>query len=156
MPDSTHLATDEVATAAIAGSVAARARPGDVILLSGPLGAGKSAFARAFIRARANDPTLEIPSPTFTLVQTYDTPTAKIWHFDLWRLTAGTPIDQQENFHALEELAWTDALSGITLVEWPDRLGALAPPEALQILITLVPSGREIKISGPARWFDAS
>jgi tRNA threonylcarbamoyladenosine biosynthesis protein TsaE len=147
MPDSTRHAADEQATGAIAKTLAARARPGDVILLTGPLGAGKTAFARAFIRACANDLTLEIPSPTFTLVQTYETQGGEIWHYDLWRL---------EGAAALEELAWDEAQSGIILVEWPDRLGALAPPDALQIVISIVPSGRELTISGPARWFDAS
>jgi len=147
MPDSTLHAADEHATAAIAVSFAARARPGDVILLSGPLGAGKTAFARAFIRACADDAALEIPSPTFTLVQTYPTAMGDIWHYDLWRI---------ESEAALEELAWDEARSGITLVEWPDRLGGLAPPDALRITIALVPSGRELHISGPARWFDAS
>jgi len=140
-------APDEAATAAIARSIAAKARPGDVILLAGPLGAGKTAFARAFIRAFLNDPTLEIPSPTFTLVQTYDSATGDIWHFDLWRL---------ETAAALEDLAWDEAATGIAVVEWPERLGALAPPDALRITITLVPSGRDIEISGPARWVDAS
>jgi tRNA threonylcarbamoyladenosine biosynthesis protein TsaE len=147
MPKSTLIAPDEHATAAIAQKLATRARPGDVILLSGPLGAGKTAFARAFIRARTGDPTLEIPSPTFTLVQTYEAPHGDIWHYDLWRI---------ETAAALEELAWDEAQSGIILVEWPERLGSLAPPDALRITITLVPSGRQLQKSGPARWFDAS
>jgi tRNA threonylcarbamoyladenosine biosynthesis protein TsaE len=147
MPKSTLIAPDEHATAAIAQKLATRARPGDVILLSGPLGAGKTAFARAFNRARTGDPTREIPSPTFTLVQTYEAPHGDIWHYDLWRI---------ETAAALEELAWDEAQSGIILVEWPERLGSLAPPDALRITITLVPSGRQLQKSGPARWFDAS
>lgn len=147
MPDSSLACATEAETAALAVSLAAKARHGDVILLDGPLGAGKTVFARAFIRALAGDPNLEIPSPTFTLVQTYETNTARIWHFDLWRV---------QDHHALEELAWDEARSGICLVEWPDRLGNLAPKEALRITLSLRPQGRAVKISGPARWFDAS
>ncbi len=147
MPESILTSKTEAETAAVAKSLAQKSRPGDTILLSGPLGAGKTTFARAFVRALTQNPTQEIPSPTFTLVQTYDTPATQIWHFDLWRLT---------NHHALEELAWDEAQSGICLVEWPDRLGPLAPPHALRITLTLQPQGRFITISGPARWFHAS
>jgi tRNA threonylcarbamoyladenosine biosynthesis protein TsaE len=137
---------NEAATEALAAKLAARALPGDILLLSGPLGAGKTALARAFIRARAADPTLEIPSPTFTLVQTYDLPT-QIWHFDLWRLAGPA---------ALDELAWDEAQSGIVLVEWPDRLGTLIPPQALHITISPSQAGREIVLRGDKRWFDVS
>jgi tRNA threonylcarbamoyladenosine biosynthesis protein TsaE len=144
--ESLFFSPDEAATEALAAKLAARARPGDVLLLSGPLGAGKTAFARAFIRARAADPALEIPSPTFTLVQAYDLPTP-IWHYDLWRLSGPA---------ALEELAWDEAQSGIVLLEWPDRLGALTPPQALHIIISPIAAGREITLRGDKRWFDVS
>ena len=147
MPESRLTLIDEAATQALAASLAAKGRPGDVLLLSGPLGAGKTSFARAFIRACARDENLEIPSPTFTLLQTYDTPAGPIAHYDLWRLTG---------HRAMEELGWDEAQSGIVLVEWPDRLGPLAPPHALQLAISLSGPGREIVISGEARWFDAS
>jgi len=147
MRESMIHAGDEAATAGVARDIAARAQAGDVILLSGPLGAGKTVFARAFIRARVGDPAVEIPSPTFTLVQTYESPGGDVWHYDLWRV---------EGEAALEELAWDEARAGIILVEWPERLGGLAPADALRITIGLVPSGREVRISGPGRWFDAS
>jgi len=121
---------DAAATEALAARLAPRARPGDAILLEGPLGAGKSTFARAFLRAAAGDPALEVPSPTFTLVQAYDLPTGPAFHFDLWRLDG--PAD-------LAELGWEEAREGIVLVEWPDRLGALRPDEALNL--TLAPGG---------------
>src|SRR5947207_3065485 len=76
---------DPAATAALAGRVAPLARRGDVVALRGDLGSGKTAFARAFIAARAGRP-VEVPSPTFTLVQTYELPDGAIWHFDLYRL----------------------------------------------------------------------
>jgi tRNA threonylcarbamoyladenosine biosynthesis protein TsaE len=117
---------DLAATEALAARVAACARPRDAILLSGPLGAGKSAFARAFLRAAAGDPGLDVPSPTFTLVQSYDLPGGVAHHFDLWRIAG--PAD-------LEELGWEDARGGILLVEWPDRLGPLAPEGALRIAL---------------------
>ncbi|HIN21333.1 MAG TPA: tRNA (adenosine(37)-N6)-threonylcarbamoyltransferase complex ATPase subunit type 1 TsaE, partial [Rhodospirillales bacterium] len=80
---------DEAATAALAARVSARARPGDVFALSGPLGSGKTVFARAFINARTRTPQ-EVPSPTFTLVQGYEFPNAEgaipVYHFDLFRI----------------------------------------------------------------------
>jgi tRNA threonylcarbamoyladenosine biosynthesis protein TsaE len=147
MPDQHLTLPNEAATEALAASLAAKARPGDVLLLSGPLGAGKTSFARAFIRARAGDQKIEIPSPTFTLLQTYDTPAGPIAHYDLWRLT---------DHRAMEELGWDEAQNGIVLAEWPDRLGPLTPPDALHITISLIPEGREISLSGAKRWFDAS
>jgi len=117
------------ATEHLAAQLAARLRPGDAVLLEGPLGAGKSAFARALLRAASGDPALEVPSPTFTLVQSYDTPRGTIHHFDLWRLDGPA---------ALAELGWDDARADIVLVEWPDRLGELRPAGALHIALTPV------------------
>lgn len=119
---------DLAATEALAARLAAVARPGDAILLSGPLGTGKSALARAFLRALAGDPALEVPSPTFTLVQSYPTPRGEAFHYDLYRLTGP---------EALRELGWEEARAGIVLVEWPDRLGDLAPADALRIALAL-------------------
>ena len=136
---------DQSATEAIGQRLAARAKPGDVLLLSGPLGAGKSTLARAFIRALAGDPGLTVPSPTFTLVQSYETPRGEIWHYDLWRLDGPA---------ALEELGWDEAQSGIVLVEWPERLGALTPPHALHITLSPDGAGREINLAGEVNWLD--
>ncbi|NKC32311.1 tRNA (adenosine(37)-N6)-threonylcarbamoyltransferase complex ATPase subunit type 1 TsaE [Falsiroseomonas selenitidurans] len=127
MPPSVTLhLPDEAATAALAARLAARARPGDVLLLEGPLGAGKSALARAFLRAAAGDAGLEVPSPTFTLVQAYDLPAGPAFHFDLWRLDGPA---------GLAELGWEEAREGICLVEWPDRLGTQRPDQALHIAL---------------------
>jgi tRNA threonylcarbamoyladenosine biosynthesis protein TsaE len=114
------------ATEALAGAVAALARPADVILLEGALGTGKTTFARAFLRAATGDPALEVPSPTFTLVQSYDTPIGTVHHFDLWRL------DSPEG---LAELGWEQAGDGIVLVEWPDRLGVWRPDDAFTVAL---------------------
>jgi tRNA threonylcarbamoyladenosine biosynthesis protein TsaE len=112
------------ATEALAAEIAAMARAGDCILLEGPLGAGKTAFARAFLRAAADDPALDVPSPSFTLVQGYETKIGLVYHYDLWRIDGSA---------ALGELDWEDALDGIVLVEWPDRLGEMRPETALTI-----------------------
>jgi tRNA threonylcarbamoyladenosine biosynthesis protein TsaE len=114
------------ATEALAAAVAALAREGDAILLEGELGAGKSVFARAFLRAASGDPALEVPSPTFTLVQSYDTRIGTVHHFDLWRL---------DGPGGLAELGWEEAGDGIVLVEWPDRLGVLRPTDALTVAL---------------------
>jgi tRNA threonylcarbamoyladenosine biosynthesis protein TsaE len=117
---------DLSATHALAARLAALLRAGDAVLLEGPLGAGKSELARAVLRAAAGDPALEVPSPTFTLVQSYDLPAGPAHHFDLYRLDGPAGLD---------ELGWDEAREGIVLVEWPDRLGALAPPDALRIAL---------------------
>ena len=119
---------DLAATRALAAAVAALARAGDAILLEGPLGAGKTEFARAFLRAASGDPALEVPSPTFTLVQSYDTPRFRAAHFDLWRLAGAAD---------LAELGWDEARDGLILVEWPDRLGALRPTGALEVSLSM-------------------
>ncbi|WP_431282875.1 tRNA (adenosine(37)-N6)-threonylcarbamoyltransferase complex ATPase subunit type 1 TsaE [Humitalea sp. 24SJ18S-53] len=131
------------ATEALAARCAALARPGDAILLEGPMGAGKSAFARAFLRAAAGNPDLEVPSPTFTLVQPYDLPAGPAHHFDLWRLAG--PED-------LLELGWDEAREGIVLVEWPDRLGNLRPQNALEI--TLTPGEDDHRTASLTGWDD--
>lgn len=111
-------------TAAHARNLARQLAPGDVILLSGDVGAGKTHFARSLISELLDTPE-DIPSPTFTLVQSYDSVAGAIWHADLYRLTST---------YEIEELGLIDAFhDAICLVEWPDRLGPLTPATALQI-----------------------
>jgi len=131
---------DLAATEALATAVAGLARPGDVILLEGPFGAGKTAFARAFLRAASGDAALEVPSPSFTLVQSYDTRLGPVHHFDLWRLDGPA---------ALTELGWDEACADIVLAEWPERLGALRPPQALEVRLSLLGGdARRVALTG--------
>ena len=116
------------ATDALGARLAAALRPGDAILLSGPYGAGKTALARALLRALVGDPLLDVPSPSYTLVQTYDTPVGPVHHFDLWRL---------DGPGAVVELGWDEAREDIVLAEWPERLGSLRPPGALEVALEL-------------------
>jgi tRNA threonylcarbamoyladenosine biosynthesis protein TsaE len=129
----------EAATQALGERLAALARPGDTILLSGPIGAGKTSLARAFIRARLGRAE-EVPSPSFTLVQVYPAEPADIWHADLYRL--GHPDEVWEL--GLDQ-AFTDA---ICLVEWPDRMGRHLPPEALNLQLDLQGDGRRATLWG--------
>jgi len=119
---------DLAATETLARFVAHRACRGDVIGLGGELGAGKTVFARAFIHARAGDVKEDVPSPTFTLAQIYDLAEFPIWHFDLYRLAKAEDA---------VELGIEDAFAdGVSLIEWPGRLGALLPRDRLDILLT--------------------
>lgn len=108
-------------------AIADQLRPGDAVLLEGPLGAGKTALARALLRHLTHDPALEVPSPSYTLLQTYETPIGPVHHYDLWRL---------DGPDGLAELAWDDARDDIVLVEWPDRLGVETPPGALTVMLS--------------------
>lgn len=129
------------ATEALGQKLAARARAGDVILLEGPIGAGKSCLARAFIRARLGREE-DVPSPTFTLVQVYEADGVEIWHADLYRLTHPDEV---------WELGLDDAFrTAISLVEWPDRLGTHVPPGALRLRLDAAGEGRRAVITGGA------
>ncbi len=110
------------------------------MLLEGPLGAGKTTFARALIRAACDSPAMDVPSPSYTLVQTYEATRLRIHHFDLWRL---------DSPHSLAELGWDDALADVVVVEWPDRLQALWPQSALVLRFAQIDeTHRQITITG--------
>ena len=134
---------DPAATARLATRVAPLARIGDVVALRGPLGSGKTSFARAFIEARAGRP-LEVPSPTFTLVQTYELPNGPVWHFDLYRLER--PDDAIE-------LGVDEAFaSAISLIEWPERLGDLLPADRLDVWLDFTGDGRRASLEAQGSW----
>jgi len=130
MTHRTLLIDNENALKPLAARFAALLKTGDVVTLSGSLGAGKTTFARTLIHTLS--PAIrEVPSPTFTLVQVYDLPGLFIWHFDLYRL--------EEKEMDILELGWDEARrSGVSLVEWPDRLGSLLPKDRLEIKFDFV------------------
>lgn len=129
-------------TVRLAAHLAPRLDAGDVILLSGPIGAGKTHFARALIRARLDNPTEDVPSPSFTLVQTYeDAP--DIWHADLYRLS-----HPDEVLELGLETAFSEA---ICLIEWPDRLGRFLPDQSLSLIFATEGEGRRLTAAGPER-----
>jgi tRNA threonylcarbamoyl adenosine modification protein YjeE len=135
---------DETATAALGTRIARELEAGDAILLKGELGAGKTTLARAIIQASGVEET--VPSPTFTLVQTYRTGRVPVSHFDLYRI---------ESPRELVELGIDDALEdGAVLVEWPERgFPARLADDALTIeLLQTSASARQARISGPLHW----
>lgn len=137
---------DELETAALARALASVASAGDVIALHGDLGLGKSAFARAFVRARAADDALTVPSPTFTLVQVYELPGGTVWHVDAYRLASA-----DEAF----ELGLDEAFAtAITLIEWPERVAPLIPDRTLRLYLTDGPTSeaRCLSIEASASW----
>lgn len=136
---------DEGAMEALARQISEICGIGDLIALYGNLGVGKSVFARAFVRHRMG-PDEEVPSPTFTLVQSYDRAGVPIAHFDLYR------IQQPDE---ILELGFEDAMAdGTVLVEWPDRLGAYLPLDRLDIEISQGAStnARSIRVTGHGYW----
>lgn len=139
----------ETATERLAAAIAPVLERGDVLLLEGPIGAGKTAFARALVQHRlrlAGAPVEEVPSPSYTLVQTYTAGPLEIWHADLYRLSqAGDAA----------ELGLDEAVdSAVCLIEWPDRLGAAVPAGALRIVFApgTAPEARHVTLSGPVAW----
>jgi tRNA threonylcarbamoyladenosine biosynthesis protein TsaE len=135
---------DEAATERLGAALAARLRPRDVVALQGGLGVGKTTLARAILRAAAGDPSLVVPSPTFTLVEVYDTSRGTFWHFDLYRL---------EEPDQVFELGWEEARAdGIALVEWAERLGRLLPRERLTVMLAVEGEGRRADLQGEARF----
>jgi len=127
MPACTLTLTHPDETSERAAELARALNIGDVVLLFGDVGAGKTHFARSLILSLLSAPQ-DIPSPTFTLVQTYDTAKGEVWHADLYRITSPDEV---------EELGLVDAFdNAICLIEWPDRMGSLMPDAALTIELT--------------------
>jgi len=125
---------DERATLDLGARLAAGARAGHVYALRGDLGSGKTTLARGFVRALTRNDEEEVPSPTFTLVQTYETDKGTVWHFDLYRLE-----DPEDAWELGIEEAF---VSGISLIEWPERLGALLPARHRDVTLEIEGSAR--------------
>ena len=135
---------DEAATERLGARLASRLRPRDVVALEGGLGAGKTTLARAILRAAAGEPALIVPSPTFTLVEVYETPRGSFWHFDLYRL---------EEPEQVFELGWEEARAdGVVLVEWAERLGPLLPHRRLTVSLSVEGEGRRAILEGDSRF----
>lgn len=131
---------NEAGMSEVADALAPHLTGGGILALEGNLGAGKTALARALIRKLTGSPDLDVPSPTFTLVQTYDTNAAPIWHFDFYRL---------KNPEEVFELGWEDALAhgGVIIMEWAERIGPLLPRVMTHIVITPQDNGaRKVEI----------
>jgi tRNA threonylcarbamoyladenosine biosynthesis protein TsaE len=133
---------DDSATAALGARLGAAARAGDVIALIGDLGAGKTTLARGLIQHLLG-PKTEAPSPTFTLVQTYQGPRFPIWHFDLYRLNAAGEA---------RELGLEEAVDGLALIEWPDRLGRDLPMARLEVRLSFGGQGRIARLVDLDDW----
>lgn len=147
-PTIVNLALPDLAATTRLGAALSRGLAvGDVVALHGELGAGKTELARAIIRAAAGDQALTVPSPTFTLAETYETPRGPIWHFDLYRLDSPEQV---------WELGFEDALAGgISLIEWPERIGALLPATRLDVTLRIARGEARTAVlaAGPA-WSD--
>ena len=150
-PEPTLALPDAAATDAAGAALARALAPGDVVLLSGGLGAGKSALARAAIAAllAAEGRIEDIPSPSFALVQVYRTEAAEIWHADLHRLSGP---------EGCAELGLEDAFeSAVVFVEWPDRLGPLTPARRLEIALDFdAGEGRVLRARGVGRGWEGA
>lgn len=125
-------------TEALGAAVAALLQPGDVVALYGDLGAGKTTLSRGLISGLFGTPT-EVPSPTYNLVQVYETPDFDLWHFDLYRLE--TPDE-------LMELGWEETQDGVALIEWPDHAGSHLPAYRLDISLEIVGETRTAHLEG--------
>jgi tRNA threonylcarbamoyladenosine biosynthesis protein TsaE len=142
LPDVMELA-DLAATASLAARVAGQIRQGDALLLEGPFGAGKTEFARQLLRHLSAEPALEVPSPSYTLVQSYETRIGMVHHLDLWRLSG--PGE-------LMELGWEEMLADVVVVEWAERLGPWRPDGA--VTIVLHPVSESVRRATITGWAD--
>ncbi len=131
---------DDDATTAFGAELAATLKPGDIVSLEGDLGAGKTALARAIIRALADDAALEVPSPTFAIIQPYDTAHGAVLHADLYRLSHASEVD---------ELGLLDDPEAIVLVEWAARVPEVVAAANLVIELSIPPggAGRKVRIT---------
>ena len=134
---------DADSTGRLGAAVAGALRAGDAVCLWGTLGAGKTTLARALIRALTR-PDEEVPSPTFTLVQTYDGPDFPIAHFDLYRLKGPEEVRELGLDEALDE--------GAALIEWPERLEGRLPPDRLDIVLAIEDEGRRARLVPHGAW----
>jgi len=138
----TVLLADLAATEGLGARIAAALSVGDAVALEGDLGAGKTTLARAILRSLGV--TEDVPSPTFTLVQYYETQKLPIRHYDLYRI---------EKPEEVNELGLDEALDdGAALIEWPERALAWLPPDRLHVALSMHDGARRAKISGPPRW----
>ena len=142
------LLVNEQATAQLAYCLTSSLQVGDILCLSGMLGMGKTTFTRFLIQALSSS-SEEVPSPTFTLVQRFETTIGLVWHFDLFRITE--PLD-------IIELGWEEAITeGITVVEWPDRIEHQLPIDRLDVTFDLVrtehfSNARWVRLKGQGSW----
>lgn len=129
---------NETATLQLGADLAKHLKPGDIVALTGGLGAGKTTLARGLIMAISD--TVEVPSPTYTLVQTYDTDRGELWHCDMYRL------ERPEDAY---ELGLIDSFPDIiSLIEWPDKLGTLLPENIKSVDIQFAEPGRSVTLTG--------
>lgn len=135
---SQYIAKTEEDTLKIAAQFAKALKPGDVVALHGTLGVGKTAFTRGVIQALSN--AKEVPSPTFTLLQTYDTADFSLYHFDMYRLKS-----PEEAYEIGIEDAFAD---GVSFIEWPEKIGSLLPKKHIDVSIEMKPDHRLITILG--------
>jgi tRNA threonylcarbamoyladenosine biosynthesis protein TsaE len=143
MTPKSRLLADDAATAAFGAELALTLQPGDLLLLVGDLGAGKTTLARAVIRALLAEPSLDVPSPSFSLVQPYQGPRGQVLHADLYRLASAAEID---------ELGLFDDASAIVVIEWPERAPELLSRASVIVELTVPPGGvgRELRLQRPA------
>lgn len=138
----TILLPDETATMALGRRLAAACQAGDVVTLRGDLGMGKTTLARALIQELAGAD-IEVPSPTYTLVQTYQSDRFDIWHFDLYRI---------EDPDEILELGLEETVDGLALIEWPEKLGPHLPARRLEVRLSSTPDGRIAELVDHDDW----
>lgn len=133
---------DEEATMRVGAELAAQAKPGDVITLSGPLGVGKTALVRGFLAALGHE--TEVPSPSFSIVQPYEEVEPRVWHVDLYRIERPSELD---------ELGLDSAADAVLIVEWPERAGNEVWPQALSLSLEFGPNDyRILTVEVPPSW----